>query len=304
MPTMPDCRPGPRKDSYLVVVLRNGRSDFARPHLEILTHDGVFGRWAERTGRNGLNLEPARSTRFGSCLWVRSRPPATPKSGRIASAPSGRQSTLVDFFDRRAAKPRHLRPSRGRDMGVHSRGCRRSTETHAARDKDFSRTTQLLAAALKERDGRFARPVVAFGERASVADSLIRTSSARPRRGCEPDRPSRHGCSRPQSSPSRLKRRDESTNLLLATILCASRSRVERGRRYRPVSALEIESSRSTDRQRAQLAWLAERPKEVRPHWKSRPGFDQLASSRSESRSLTRSSRARVRAYRQRRRRS
>lgn len=30
-----------------VAALGDGRSDLARPHLEILTHDGVFGRWAE-----------------------------------------------------------------------------------------------------------------------------------------------------------------------------------------------------------------------------------------------------------------
>lgn len=30
-----------------VAALRHSRPDLARPHLEILTHDGVFGRWAE-----------------------------------------------------------------------------------------------------------------------------------------------------------------------------------------------------------------------------------------------------------------
>ena len=110
-------------------------------------------------------------------------------------------------------------------MGVHSRGCRRSTETHAARDKDFSRTTQLLAAALKERDGRFARPVVAFGERAvrrRLADNPHFIGADLDAAASPTDRVDMvvRGLS-PRLRDS--KRRDESTNLLLATILCASR---------------------------------------------------------------------------------
>src|SRR5262249_31570175 len=61
------------------------------------------------------------------------------------------------------------------------------------------------------------------------------------------------------------KRRAESTNLLIATLLCASRDggMAARDAVARLVSALEIEPSRSADR--GVLGWLGEKPKEVRP---------------------------------------
>jgi hypothetical protein len=180
-------------------------------------------------------------------------------------------TTLADFFGRRATKaPTFLKDLRQADRwefdpdDVHA-----ALETHAERDKDFSRTAQLIAAALKERDGRFARPIVAFGEaaiRRRLSDNpyfggrdLDVAGSARERidfvaRGLGP---------RLRES----KRRAESTNILLATILCVSRDGglTADDALARLVTALEIESQRSTDRQRAQLVWLGEKPKDVRP---------------------------------------
>jgi hypothetical protein len=197
---------------------------------------------------------------------------ATTPESRRKPAPTKRRpiTSLEDFFGRRAAKAstflKDLRAANRWEFtpdDIHA-----ALETHGARDKDFSRTTQLVAAALKERDGRFTRPVVAFGEEAirrRLADNphfvgvdLDAAASATEKvdmvaRGLSP---------RLRES----KRRAESTNLLLATILCASReeSLAAGDAIARLVSALEIEPSRSADRQR-QLVWLAEKPKDVRP---------------------------------------
>lgn len=197
--------------------------------------------------------------------------PVASETGKRRAAKRPPITTLRDFFDRRAAKPatflKDLREAGKWEFS--SEDVEAALETHGGRDKDFSRTTQLLAAALKDRDGRFARPVVAFCEQAihhRLADNphfvgmdLDAAASASERidmvaRGLSP---------RLRES----KRRAESTNLLLATILCLSREGgLSAGDAIaRLVSALEIESSRSIDRQRAQLVWLAEKPKEVRP---------------------------------------
>jgi hypothetical protein len=177
-------------------------------------------------------------------------------------------TTLDDFFGRRAAKASaFLKDLREADRWEFTpEDVRAALETHGARDKDFSRTTRLIAAALKERDGRLARPVVAFGEEA------VRRRLA--------DNPNFVGVNLDVAATTervdmvargllpRLrepKRRAESTNLLLSTILCASREGglAARDAVARLVSALEIEPTRSTDRQRASLIWLAEKPKEV-----------------------------------------
>lgn len=180
-------------------------------------------------------------------------------------------TTLEDFFGRRAARAtaflKDLRQAGKWEFTPED--LEAALENHIARDKDFSKTTQLIAAALKERDGRFARPVVAFGESAIrvrlaenphfVGKDLDAATSATERF----DMLARGLSSRLRES----KRRAESTNLLLALTLCISH---EGGLTpgdavARLVSALEIEPSRSTDRQRAQLIWLAEKPKDVRP---------------------------------------
>src|SRR5262249_44314285 len=81
--------------------------------------------------------------------------------------------TLETFFGRRAAKAstflKDLREANRWGFGPED--IRTVLDTHAARDKDFGRTTQLIAAALKERDGRFARPVIDFAE-AAIAHRL------------------------------------------------------------------------------------------------------------------------------------
>ena len=200
------------------------------------------------------------------------QPEAAPAAGpRRAAAKRPPITTLVDFFDRRAAKGstflKDLREAGKWEFATDD--VEAALENHTARDKDFGRTTQLIAAALKERDGRFARPVVAFGERAIrlrlasnphfVGTDLDAATSATE----QFDIVARGLSSRLRES----KRRAESTNLLLALILCVSREGglTARDPVARLVSALEIEPSRSTDRHRAQLVWLAEKPKDVRP---------------------------------------
>src|SRR4051794_5350077 len=106
--------------------------------------------------------------------------PAVPTSEDQAAAPTPgtRQERkrdrrepikgLEDFFSRRATKASSfLKDLREADRWEFtSDDVEAALEIHAARDKDFGRTTQLIAAALKERDGRFARTVIAFAEEA------------------------------------------------------------------------------------------------------------------------------------------
>lgn len=211
------------------------------------------------------------------------QPPAqdVPTSGQeiaASAAPGPRQErkrlkrepivTLEVFFSRRAAKASgFLKDLREADRwDFEPDDVKAALETHAARDKDFGRTTQLVAAALKERDGRFARPTIAFAEAAihhRLADNphYIGADTDSPASASERfDLVARALRSRLRES----KRRAESTNLLLATLLCASREGgiAPRDAIARLVSVLEIEPSRSGDR--AVLTWLGEKPKDAR----------------------------------------
>jgi hypothetical protein len=176
---------------------------------------------------------------------------------------------LEAFFARRASKAssflKDLREANRWEFA--SDDVEAALDAHAARDKDFGRTNQLLAAALKERDGRFARPVIGFAEaaiRRRLADNphLIGVDTDAPATASERfDLVARALRSRLRES----KRRAESTNLLIATLLCASRDggMAAGAAVARLISALEIDPSRSADR--GVLTWLGEKPKEVRP---------------------------------------
>jgi hypothetical protein len=198
--------------------------------------------------------------------------PARPGVARKTPARKRREpiTTLEEFFGRRAAKAatflKDLREAErwefaGEDVET-------VLQIHAERDKDFAKTVQLIAAAMKERDGRFAGPAVAFGElavrrrladnphavgvdfdatnaAADTLDLMARVLGARLREG---------------------KRRAESTNLLLATVLCLNhREGLDaETATEKLLAALAIEPTRSSDRQRTRLIWLGERPKELR----------------------------------------
>lgn len=199
-------------------------------------------------------------------------PPTAPESDK-GPTPTKRPpiTTLEDFFGRRAARAStFLKDLRVADKWDFTpQDVQAALETHGARDKDFSRTTQLIAAALKERDGRFARPVVAFGNEAirrRLADNphFVGTNLDAAADATERIDMVAHAL-RPRLRES--KRRAESTNLLLATILCVTREGgLAAGDAVaRLVSALEIDTRRTADRERAQMVWLGEKPKDVRP---------------------------------------
>ena len=180
-------------------------------------------------------------------------------------------TTLEEFFGRRAARAStFLKDLRKADQWEFSpEDVQKALQAHSERDKDFSKTTQLIASALKERDGRFARPVVVFGEKA-----IRRRLADNPRfvgmdLGAAADTTEKLDIVARGLGP-RLrepKRRAESTNILLATMLCVTReggwAAVDAVERL--VSALEIRPPRTADRQRAQLVWLGEKPKDARP---------------------------------------
>jgi hypothetical protein len=178
-------------------------------------------------------------------------------------------TSLEDFFGRRAAKAslflKDLRAANRWEFTTDE--VQAALEMHRSRDKDFGRTTELIAAALKERDARFARPVVAFGEEAirrRLADNphFVGVDLDAAATGTEKvDIVARGLTARLRES----KRRAESTNLLLATILCVSKdeSLAAADAVALLVSVLEIEPSQTANRQ-SQLVWLAEKPKDVR----------------------------------------
>ncbi len=135
-------------------------------------------------------------------------------------------TSLEAFFARRTAKPASfLKDLREADRwGYTDEDVEATLATHVERDATFARTVQLLAAAMKERDGRFASKTAAFTERA--IDLRLE------------ENPHAYGIDRSAAASAeerfdllvriltpRLresKRRAESTNLLLAAALCSS----------------------------------------------------------------------------------
>lgn len=180
-------------------------------------------------------------------------------------------TTLVAYFERRTVKPatflKDLRTAErwGFDPG----DIDAALETHTERDKDLSRTVQLIAAALKERDGRYASTVVDFGEEAirrRLADNPhaigvdLEEANAREARL---EMTARVLAPRLRES----KRRAESINILLASALCLTRppSIGPEAAIDTLVAALAPErSARGSQTLGAKLVWLGERPKEVR----------------------------------------
>jgi hypothetical protein len=179
-------------------------------------------------------------------------------------------TSLADFFGRRSAKAslflKDLRES-GR-WEFDREDVQAALSQHAQRDKDFRKTTQLVAAALKERDASFARPVVAFASDAidsrladnpQVIRSRMDSSVASGDLVGLVTRALTSGAADP-------KRRSESANLLLCSILCASYADGLDADSAIDVllSTLTGETGSSPSKQRAKLIWLGERPRDLK----------------------------------------
>lgn len=179
-------------------------------------------------------------------------------------------TSLHDFFGRRTAKA-SLFLKDLREAGhweFRSDDVRAALEEHAQRDKDFRKTTQLVAAALKERDASFARPVVAFASEAIDARLADNPQVIRSRMDSSVASGDRIGLiTRALSSGAAdPKRRTEWANLLLCAILCASYADGLDADSAIDVllSTLAVETGSSPSRQRAKLIWLGERPRDLR----------------------------------------
>jgi hypothetical protein len=194
-------------------------------------------------------------------------PPAAPKVRKKREP----VTTLTAFFEQRAVKPAtFLKDLREAEVwSFEAEDVETALASHADRDKDFGRTVQLVAAALKERDARFATVAVEFAERAirrrfrdnpyaigvdlgdapTVEEALARTVRVLAPRLRE------------------TKRRTESTNLLLGKVLCLNHAGGLPADTAMDtlVAALGPEAaSRSGDTLRSKLVWLASQPKDVR----------------------------------------
>jgi len=205
------------------------------------------------------------------------RPAPTPPPEVVTlAAPRARKprepvTTLVAFFDKRAFSPSTFLKDLGAAdrWGFDPEDVEAALESNADRDKDFARTVQLIAAALKERDRRYAGGVVDFGGRA------IRRRLA--------DNPHAFGIDLDaERSPEdtidvtvrvltpRLresKRRAESSNLLLATLLCLSHKHGFPTEVAIDVLVAALAPERPTrggQASGANLVWLGERPRELR----------------------------------------
>ncbi len=195
-------------------------------------------------------------------------PPVAPRKARKPRDPV---TTLAAFFEKRAIKSStFLKDLRAADRwGFDAGDVEAALESHADRDKEFVKTVQLIAAALKERDRRYANGVVDFGERAirrRLADNphAIGTDLDAARSPQDTiDLTIRVLTPRLRES----KRRTESMNLLLATLLCLSHRHELAGKTAIDslVAALASDRpSRGRQARDAKLVWLGERPKELR----------------------------------------
>jgi hypothetical protein len=196
----------------------------------------------------------------------------------LAAEPKARASrkrtdpiiTLTGFFRKRTASPTtFLKDLREAERwGFDAEDIEGALEEHAQSDKDFGRTVRLIAVAQKDREGRFAAPIVRFGELAlrrrlaenpyaigvdldaavgpeGVLDTTVRVLT--PRLGDS-------------------GRRGESANVLLGTILCLSHAQGLSAETAIDalVSALASDSAQSASALRAKIVWLGERPKDIR----------------------------------------
>jgi hypothetical protein len=194
--------------------------------------------------------------------------PAPPRPPRRKPAPI---TSLHAFFERRAAKPaKFLKDMREADRWRFTEEDVEATfETHAERDKTFARTVQLLSAAMRDPERRFVSDTVGFVDRAvrrRLADNPwavgVDLDSVGP--------PEERFDTMARLLAPRLreaKHRAEAANLLLATALSLNHSdgfdaETATGKL---VDALDLQPSRSGDRQRAKLLWLGDHPKELRP---------------------------------------
>jgi hypothetical protein len=192
---------------------------------------------------------------------------ARPPRSRSRRAPV---TTLTEFFAKRSLRAasflKDLREAERWEFA--SDDVETALEAHAESDKAFLRTTQLIAGAMKEKDGRFARPVVKF------ADAAIRRRLR--------SSPHAYGIDFEQGTVAerldnfqrviapRLrerKTRAESTNLLVAALLCETYrqeltldSMVDR-----LLATLEIDAGGSPKAQRDKAVWLGEHAKEIKP---------------------------------------
>jgi hypothetical protein len=194
---------------------------------------------------------------------------AEPAAERRAKKKREPVTTLMGFFGRRSANPKSfLKDLREADRwGFEEDDVRDALEIHAEGDKDFGKTTRLIAAAMKERDARFARPAVAFGERAIQRRLAVNPHSIGVDLDAADDPETRlELVTRMLATRLREpKHRAESVNLLLATTLCLRHAGglLAEAAIERLIRGLSIEPARSSDRQRAQLVWLGEHAKEV-----------------------------------------
>lgn len=195
-------------------------------------------------------------------------PPTSSRKQRTPRAPA---TTLAAFFEKRAFKPAtFLKDLRAADRwGFEEDDITTALENHADRDKDFVRTVQLIAAALRERDRRYAGQVVDFGQRAirrRLADNPyaigIDFDAAR-----SPEEAILLTARVLTQRLGESKRRTESANLLLAITLCLSyQPGLDAEKAIRAlVAALAPERpTRGGQASSPKLVWLGERPRELR----------------------------------------
>jgi hypothetical protein len=195
-------------------------------------------------------------------------PPTAPRRARKPRDPV---TTLVGFFEKRAFKPAtFLKDLRAADRwGFEEDDIAAALESHADRDKDFVKTVQLIAAALKERDRRYAGGVVDFGERAIRRRLADNPHAIGIDFDAAPSPEETIGLTVRALTPRfrESKRRTESANLLLATVLCLSHKHGLAGDSAIDVLVVALAPERPTRRSQAlgaKLVWLGERPRDLR----------------------------------------
>ena len=178
--------------------------------------------------------------------------------------------TLVAFYERKTTKPasflKDLRTAERWDFDVDDVEAALGLQVDG--DKDLARVTQLMAAALKERDGRFVRPVIGFGERVIRARLMDKPYFV----GVDRDAmagPEEKLVAISRALGPKLRepgRRAESANLLLATILWLHQAEGLEARAAvdTMTSALTASQPSTRDKERAKLVWLGAHQKDVR----------------------------------------
>ena len=177
-------------------------------------------------------------------------------------------TTLKGFFGRRAANPKSfLKDLRESDRWQFEEDdMRDALEIHIERDKDFRKTTELIARAMKERDARFALPAVVFGEKAIRSRLAANPHSIGVDLDATDDPAARlELVTRILATRLREpKHRSESINILVAISLCLSHRRGLPGDvAIEKLVRASVPEPKSSERQSARLVWLGEHSKEI-----------------------------------------